>query len=179
MKSVDQLVAEHELIEQGLALLEKAIALVEAGKPVPEEFPDWITRFFRQYADQAHHAKEEDLFFPLLVERGIPKEGGPVGVMLQEHILGRDCMERMRKAFSSGSFDGALFAQAAKEYVALLRQHIFKENNILFKMAEQVMREGDDQALCDQFAMVDRQRGVDDLSDRYRAEINSWEERFP
>ena len=98
MKSVERLKAEHELIERGLTLLEKAVARIEAGQSLPEGFPQWAARFFQQFADQCHHAKEEDVFFPVLKQRGIPEQGGPIGVMLHEHVLGRDCVGRMREA---------------------------------------------------------------------------------
>ena len=78
MKSVDRLVKEHDLIERGLTLLEKAIALIESNQPVPDDFSKWAPGFFSQFADKCHHAKEEDLFFPLLKERGISEEGGPI-----------------------------------------------------------------------------------------------------
>ena len=70
MKSVDRLVKEHDLIERGLSLLEKSVALTESGQPVPDDFRKWAPDFFSQFADKCHHAKEEDLFFPLLKERG-------------------------------------------------------------------------------------------------------------
>jgi hemerythrin-like domain-containing protein len=99
MKSVERLVADHELIERGLTLLEKAVARLEAGQSLPEGFAQWAPRFFQQFADQCHHAKEEDVFFPVLKQRGIPEQGGPIGVMLYEHGLGRDCVGRMGKFF--------------------------------------------------------------------------------
>ena len=97
MKSVERLTAEHELIERGLNLLEEAVARLEAGQPLPEGFPPWALRFFTQFADQCHHAKEEDVFFPVLKQRGIPEQGGPIGVMLHEHGLGRDCATQWRR----------------------------------------------------------------------------------
>ena len=66
--------AEHDLIERGLSLLEKAVARLEAGQSLPEGFPQWAPRFFQQFADQCHHAKEEDVFFPVLKQRGIPEQ---------------------------------------------------------------------------------------------------------
>ena len=98
MKSVEHLMAEHELIERGLVLLDKAVARIDAGQPLPEGFPAWAARFFQQFADKCHHAKEEDVFFPVLKQRGIPEQGGPIGVMLHEHVLGRDCVGRMLEA---------------------------------------------------------------------------------
>ena len=176
MKSIDRLVAEHDIIERALSVLEKVVAQIESGQSVPDEFPRWAPQFFRQFADQCHHAKEEDLLFPLLKERGIPEEGGPIGCMLQEHEVGRDCVRRMREASEADPFDGTKFATAAKEFIPLLRQHIDKENNILYQMAQNVLSEADDADLTDKFTQVEQEKGLVGLHERYDAEVARWEE---
>jgi hemerythrin-like domain-containing protein len=176
MKSVERLKAEHDLIECGLALLEKAVARLEAGQPLPEGLPQWAPRFFQQFADQCHHAKEEDVFFPVLKQRGIPEQGGPIGVMLHEHDLGRDCVGRMREASQAQPLDTRTFAEAARQYIPLLRQHIFKENNVLFHMAERVMSEADDADVTGRFSQVEQGRGLASLHENFASEVARWEQ---
>ena len=176
MKAVQRLKAEHDLIERGLDLLETAVARLEAGQSVPEGFPEWAPRFFQQFADQCHHAKEEDVFFPVLKERGIPEQGGPIGVMLHEHDLGRDCVARMREASQAQPFDARKFAEAARQYIPLLRQHIFKENNVLFHMAEKVMSEADDANVTGRFSQVEQDRGLTGLHESFASEVAKWEQ---
>jgi len=176
MKSVERLKAEHELIERGLNLLEKAITRIEAGQSLPHGFSQWAPRFFQQFADQCHHAKEEDVFFPVLKQRGIPEQGGPIGVMLYEHELGRDWVDRMREASEAQPFHARKFAEAAKEYIALLRQHIFKENNVLFRMAERVMTEADDAEVTGRFSLVEQERGLTNSHESFSSEVERWEE---
>lgn len=178
MRSVERLKAEHELIERGLNLLEKAVARLEAGQPFPEGFPQWAPRFFQQFADQCHHAKEEDVFFPVLKQRGIPEQGGPLGVMLHEHVLGRDCVGRMREASHTQPLDARTFAEAARQYIPLLRQHIFKENNVLFRMAERVMSEADDADVTGRFSQVEQERGLTDLHEGFATDVKRWEQAF-
>ena len=178
MKSVERLKAEHDLIERGLNLLEKAVARIEAGQSFPEGFPQWAPRFFQQFADQCHHAKEEDVFFPVLKQRGIPEQGGPIGVMLHEHVLGRDCVGRMREASQAQPFDARTFADAARQYIPLLRQHIFKENNVLFRMAEQVMSEADDDAVTGRFSQVEQDRKLTGLHENFTSDVARWEQTF-
>lgn len=175
MKSVERLKAEHDLIERVLTLLEKAVAHLSAGQSLPEGFPQWAPRFFQQFADQCHHAKEEDVFFPVLKQRGIPEQGGPIGVMLHEHVLGRDCVGRMREAGQAQPFDARKFATAAQQYIPLLRQHIFKENNVLFHMAERVMSEADDADVTSRFSQVELERGLTDLNESFTSDVAKWE----
>ena len=176
MKSIDRLVAEHDIIKRALSVLEKVVAQIESGQSVPDEFPKWAPQFFRHFADQCHHAKEEDLLFPLLKERGIPEEGGPIGCMLLEHEVVRDCVRRMRDASEADPFDGTKFVAAAKEFIPLLRQHIDKENNILFQMAGNVLSEADDADLTEKFSKVEQERDLDGMHERYDAEVARWED---
>ena len=114
----------------------------------------------------------------MLKERGIPEEGGPIGVMLHEHDVGRDCVRRMREASEADEFDATSFASAAKEFIPLLRQHIFKENNILFQMAGNVMSEADDADMNDKFTQIEQERDLAGMHERYDAEIGRWEQNF-
>ena len=175
MKSVERLMAEHELIERGLVLLDKAVARIDAGQPLPDGFSGWAARFFQQFADKCHHAKEEDVFFPVLKQRGIPEQGGPIGVMLHEHILGRECVGRMREASQAQPFDAQMFAKAARQYIPLLRQHIFKENNVLFRMAERVMSEADDAEVTSRFSQVEQERGLTGWNEGFTSDMMRWE----
>ena len=176
VKSVDRLKAEHQLIERGLTLLEKAVARIDAGQSLSDDFPPWSARFFQQFADKCHHAKEEDVFFPVLKQRGIPEQGGPIGAMLHEHVLGRDCVGRMRVASQSQPFDARMFAEAARQYIPLLRQHIFKENNVLFHMAERVMSKADDDAVTGRFSQVEQERGLTGWHESFTTEVAGWEQ---
>ena len=176
MKAVERLKTEHDLIERGLSLLDKAVARIDAWQPLPDGFSAWAARFFQQFADQCHHAKEEDVFFPLLKQRGIPEQGGPIGVMLHEHGLGRDCVGRMREASQAQPLDARTFADAARQYVPLLRQHIFKENNVLFHMAERVMSEADDADVMSRFSQVEQERGLTDWHEKFSNEVAGWEQ---
>lgn len=176
MKSVECLKSEHELIERGLTLLAKAVARIDAGQPLPEGFSQWAPRFFQQFADKCHHAKEEDVFFPVLKQRGIPEQGGPIGVMLHEHVLGRDCVGRMRTASEAQPFDSCKFAEAANQYIPLLRQHIYKENNVLFLMAERMMSPADDADVTGRFSQVEQERGLTGLHVGFGNDVARWEQ---
>lgn len=176
MKSVERLMAEHELIERGLVLLERAVARIDAGQPLPEGFLAWAVRFLQQFADKCHHAKEEDVFFPVLKRRGIPEQGGPIGVMLHEHVLGRECVSQMQAASQAQPFDARMFADAAKQYIPLLRQHIFKENNVLFRMAERVMSEADDADVTSRFSQVEQERGLTGWHESFISDVANWEQ---
>jgi hemerythrin-like domain-containing protein len=160
MRTVETLMHEHRVVEQGLGVLEAMAARLARGQSVPPDHATELLDFFRDFVDGCHHAKEEQSFFPALVERGIPREGGPVGVMLSEHDQGRSLQRQMREALPRLASDAGArsrFAQAVGDYATLLRQHIMKEDNVLFKMAERVLSPEDDRRLAEAFDRHERE----------------------
>lgn len=143
--------AEHRTIETVLDAMQR---MIEA-RAADGDFIAKAIDFLRNFADGCHHAKEEDAYFPALEKAGVPREHGPIGVMLDEHDRGRAliaAIDSAREAASAGEprAAGRLFAAAA-DYVALLREHIDKEDNILFVMGERALGASARAALTRQF----------------------------
>ncbi len=178
MKALKLLVHEHDIIQHVLYMLEQAISREPACASAPEGFELWCVEFFREFADQCHHGKEEDILFPLLEQRGILCDGGPIGVLLDEHELCRECVRRMRRAAHASPMDVAAFESAAREFIPLLREHIFKENNILFPMAEQCMNHADATEMLDEFQAVDLEMGGSGLHEHWQNTVALWEQEF-
>jgi hemerythrin-like domain-containing protein len=160
MKPTEILKEEHRHIERMLTIMERAASRVEQGEKVPPEvFRDAI-HFIRMFADGCHHQKEETLLFPALVRIGFSAESGPVGVMLSEHDLGRIEISGMHDAlekYSAGEPDAGMDLVAhAQNFAALLRNHIMKEDNILFVMADQRLSAQDQTRLSEGFAEAER-----------------------
>jgi hemerythrin-like domain-containing protein len=114
---------------------------LSAGEAVEVSHLDQILEFLKVFADRCHHGKEEGILFPALEEAGIPNQGGPIGVMLHEHTDGRVYIKEMDKALDGmkkGDLDAShSFANASRRYIELLKQHIEKENHVLFPMADE------------------------------------------
>lgn len=180
MKSVEVLMNEHRVIEHGLAVLEAVTERIEQGETVPAERVAELLDFFRVFADKCHHGKEEGVLFPELEARGIPKEGGPIGVMLFEHDEGRTLQQQMRQALSdlTNEANRQQFTSAARNYIALLRQHIWKEDNVLFKMAEQVLTGRDDEQLTERFDRHEREHIGEGVHERYHHLVHELEAEF-
>ena len=140
MKATEQLRDEHEAAKLMLRILERAAARLESGQDVSHDDLAQILAFITGFLDSCHHAKEEEHLFPALEEAGIPREGGPIGMMLKEHDMGRGYVEGMRDAIALyASGDRAAMpriAEHAGRYVRHLAQHIEKENMVLFPMAD-------------------------------------------
>ena len=135
------MVKEHQLILRMIALLERNVALMEQGRFRNWQFFIDAVDFIRNYADRFHHAKEEDILFiemAAVIDQG---DGclhcNPIPQMLHEHDLGRNFLQEMKMGLSKG--DQKKIISAARGYAYLLQDHIFKEDNILYPMADQIL----------------------------------------
>jgi hemerythrin-like domain-containing protein len=139
------LVDEHKLILRMIALLELNAPKTAAGTYTNWQFYLDGIDFIRQYADRFHHAKEEDVLFEALVANGMPREHSPVAAMLMEHDQGRAFVKGMEEATlaaMAGRTDSyQAIADNALAYTALLKDHISKEDTVLYPLAERVLPE--------------------------------------
>jgi len=140
MKPTDELSHEHQAILTMIRVLGRMADRLEAGTPVDPGDLDRAVEFIRVFADKCHHAKEEGHLFPEMEKAGIPRERGPIGVMLAEHVQGRAHVAAMAGAvpgIRKGEREAAkAFAAGARGYGELLTQHIMKEDHILYPMAD-------------------------------------------
>ena len=152
MKATEILRSEHETILDVLAALESITRPAALGRGFDSQSAEEALAFFRGFGDRCHHGKEEQLFFPALAARGLPNEVGPLVVMRSEHEEGRALLARMADALPDAKAskpDG--FAAAARAYVALMRDHIDKENGVLFPMGDGLLSEPQQSALISAF----------------------------
>ena len=144
---------EHRVIERVLGVLERLTV-----KPATEFLEPWkkALDFIRHFADRCHHFKEEKVLFPALEEHGIPNEGGPIGMMLMEHEEGRSYVRAMFAAISlieaKNEAAKESLLTSAQAYCHLLREHIQKEEEILFRMADEVISADEQKKLSAAFA---------------------------
>ncbi|HEX7594656.1 MAG TPA: hemerythrin domain-containing protein [Anaerolineae bacterium] len=179
MKATQVLRDEHEGILAMLAVVEAAAYRLRDGKNIPPDLMTKAVDFFRNFADKCHHGKEEKQLFPALVEHGIPKEGGPVGVMLEEHDQGRALVRGMKDAadkFAAGDMTAkpALVSNALA-YVKLLREHIDKENGVLFPMADGALNDREQGELYDAFERIEAEEMGAGVHERYHAMIAEYQ----
>lgn len=173
MRPTEQLIEEHNAIKIMLKIIEKVSQKLQAGEKVDVKHLDSIVDFIRTFADRCHHGKEEDLLFSAMAEVGIPNEGGPIGVMLSEHETGRNyvrgMIEGITKYKEGEDKAGLQIAENARNYVVLLAQHIDKEDNVLYPMADIHLTESTQKKLIDEFEKVEQEKiGVDKHQELHR-----------
>jgi iron-sulfur cluster repair protein YtfE (RIC family) len=129
---LDKWVHEHEVAQGKLARLDQALAGQDwAGV---KEAAQWLFDELKP-----HNEAEERWLFPRMAEK-LGTGPGPIAAMLAEHrhIWGHEealmaCLEQLPPP------DPAKAARHAQEIVETLSAHIFKENNVLYPMAERML----------------------------------------
>jgi hemerythrin-like domain-containing protein len=164
---------EHRVIERVIASLETATTDLEQGGAVRPGFYLDAADFIKGFADGCHHKKEEGVLFKAMAAAGMPTQAGPIAVMLAEHEQGRAYTRGMRQA-AEGLQGGDEAARAAvirnaRGYAALLRQHIAKEDGVLFPMADQVIPLAAQGRVAEDFERIEHEETGEGVHEKYLA----------
>jgi hemerythrin-like domain-containing protein len=171
MRATEELMHEHKVIikvlEAARIEAEKLTGKVSLNSSLAEKMLD----FFRNFTDRCHHIKEENHLFPILEEKGMPHDNGPIAVMLSEHDEGRKLVSDISNLLPSASRNrrDAILTIAGKlaAYVNLLEGHIAKENEVLFPMADKLLSDEDQKRLETEFARVEEEETGKGIHEKY------------
>jgi len=174
VEAIELLMQEHRLIERALDAMERWITTLGPGSESDDkaELARFVS-FIRGFADAYHHGKEEDILFVVMVEHGFPREVGPIPVMLREHDLGRSLVSVLdglaKQPATWSEQDRDTLARTVREFSALLRQHIQKEDQILYPMADTRLPEPVKEEMFRRFQVFEEQQTSSGEQQRLRA----------
>jgi hemerythrin-like domain-containing protein len=138
MKNITQVLSdEHQTILKVIEAALSECSELENGKVLEIEFFQKTIDFIKNYADKFHHAKEEDILFKAMLENIENLHCNPIPVMLQEHDAGRHFVNVMEQGIDEK--DQEKLNENARGYCMLLQNHIYKEENVLYPMAENAL----------------------------------------
>jgi hemerythrin-like domain-containing protein len=160
MGPTDELTKEHDAIGVVLDILEVIAGQMDAGQDYEADHLDQILGFASIFIDRCHHGKEEDYLFPAMESSLGAKKEWLVPDLLREHALSRDYVKQMKEhlASAAAAHSVASFVENAGKYVDLLRQHIYKENNLLLAEAAQQLSEDRQRAMAEDFRVLEEKR---------------------
>lgn len=139
---------EHRVIEHVLNGIENQCTVLEgAVEDDKEDIINFYTRaltFMKEFTDEHHHYKEENILFPHL---GV-SFSGPLNVMMLEHDAGREHVQKMSECISDIEKEedpnelDSLYERLRDhsiDYTGLMRAHLRKEDQVLFPHAEKYL----------------------------------------
>ncbi|MFI5246836.1 MAG: hemerythrin domain-containing protein [Gemmatimonadales bacterium] len=173
MKASEILMQEHRLIERVLDALEIAAGHLERSHAVPPAFFLEAADFIAGYADGCHHRKEEDVLFGAMIESGVPSGAGVIDMFLDEHEQGRALTRALRDAarrLQAGDAPARTqIVSSVRRYVALLRDHIMKEDEMLFPMADELLSPARHESVLAGFERVEREDTAAGAHEKFHA----------
>lgn len=155
---------------------ERVFEAVATALEQPDGPPLRMLEAFRDYAlnyiDGCHNLKEERCLFPRLEAAGLPRDGGPLGAMLEEHERSREQLPRLIEtvdAFVAGERARLPeLSERFKEYAELLRGHFWKETDILYPMGKRLIDEPESERIVREIEALEDELGPD-IRKRYYA----------
>lgn len=182
MRATQQLRAEHNAVLLALDLLKSVIEKISTKDKAAEKHLSQLLDFFKGFVDLCHHKKEEEVLFPELERRRIARSGGPIGVMLSEHEIGRRHVREMSSALArwqqgDASALSALLSNAS-DYREMLKAHIFKENNVLFVMAERVIPGEVAEQMFERFEAIEQSEVGEGKHEAYHSMLHQLKELY-
>lgn len=167
-KWAELLMLDHETTEK---VFEAGVRLFEAPQGPDHELLNKLLYYLTGYVEACHNKKEEDHLFPLAEKRGIPRDGGPLAVMLMEHeqsrTLGALFREQAEAYLATPGSDAAELKATYLQYIDLLKNHYWKENDILYPAAQRVFSDADAQAVVAGIEAVEASIGPNTRADFY------------
>lgn len=149
---------EHRLILKVVRELSRRLGAESDGDPLDHDLVAQCITFFRLFADACHHGKEEDLLFAELEAEGMPRDTGPIAVMLAEHARGRALVRAMADSLEPAAREderaGDELRRTAGEYIDLMEGHIAKEDGALFDIADDLIMGPACRRLCGRYDEV-------------------------
>lgn len=158
-KTLKILLNEHKNILEIIEFLEKECDKIESGKSIDKNFFKKIVEFIRNYADKFHHAKEENILFSEMNKNQKELHCNPMAQMVYEHDLGRNYVKEIEKGIKE--YNKNKVVENARSYCKLLREHIHKEYNILYPMADEILDKKAQFSMLEKFKKIEREKKED------------------
>ncbi len=135
MQLLEELRAEHDLIDRMLDSFRTAVGQFVNAQAGPQDLSCFV-RFFRVYADQFHHAREEEVLFATLVNQlQLPDDHGPIAVLTDDHRQFKSGLDRIEQLIARQPLapaDQIQLRTATEQYITAMQHHIDAENSVLF-----------------------------------------------
>ena len=168
MLVTENLMSEHQLILKYLELMEQTANQPDSAVLLANA--NHFIAFIHEFADDFHHAKEEDSLFRYLVAPDILTHCNPIPQMLLEHHKARELVQSMENAIVKN--DLTMLVTAMHQYASLLKEHIFKEDNILYPMAERGLSDTMKTALLTEYSNTEQRLDSATIWLRYQTLYN-------
>ncbi|MDP4267152.1 MAG: hemerythrin domain-containing protein [Bacteroidota bacterium] len=182
MKATEHLREDHGEIMLIMKILEQISNKIEILNTIDEDDLEKCIDYLKIFVDKCHEGKEETILFPELVKGGIANEKGPIGVLIQEHLLEKDYVETLsdefRKYKKVNRSYSKLISKSIRGYIFLFSGHIQKENNVLFPMADQILNYERQERMLTEFIEFEKRKIGEDRHEELKKELKILKNKY-
>lgn len=165
MSPTGLLEAEHRVIRRMVNTMLLLAAALERDRDVEITIWQKIVDFMRMFAVQVHHGKEEGHLFPILKRKGVPLAAYPLEALIRDHEKTQALTQELAGATEAylrvGIAAKASLIRSLRGLIDLYPNHMWKEEYLLFPMANRLMSPKQQRDLREKFAATDAAIGTD------------------
>jgi hemerythrin-like domain-containing protein len=162
---IHELRHDHRVIQQVVAGMSAVADLLNSGKQVDASVLSDLVQFLRVFADQCHHEKEEQHLFPLLATKANVSIRRELESLEREHRSAKQLVGQLAKVAAVYGHNPAAvryrIIDLLQQLVDLYPAHIWKEDFLLFPLAQQNLSQTEQEGLKEKFGDVEREVGED------------------
>ena len=183
MTPTENLINEHKKINELLDIMSK-IALKIKSKDVfyPNDVEE-VVKYLINIIENSHHGKEDDVFYPELISSGIPKETAPLSIINYEHLISvnylKDISSCVENCKIGNDFSGELLADSLTNYVIAIKNHIQREEEIVFPIANEVFSIEKQNDILQRFEIIEQKYISNSFNDQFDKLLNKFKNKYP
>jgi hemerythrin-like domain-containing protein len=142
---IEILLEEHQSIEKLLLVLEQDLEVFDHSEPPDYEILQAIIEYFQDYPEGYHHPKEDVVFEKLKLRD--PAAIARIGDVEAEHQVETKRLHRFAQAvddiLAGREYPRQSFHNVVHEFIEHQRQHMEKEEHLLFPAAVKALQRDD------------------------------------
>ena len=155
MSLTDTIVKEHHLIRDFVDKLQVSAEIQSWGETPPAEFFALGFEFVETFINQYHHVKEEEVLFPLLVEKMAGRIDGEFRSLQNQHKTADTALreaKRCLKGYEKGEpYQTSIFWKSLGTYTSFIRSHLNKENHVFLPLIDRALSEEEHKTMNQRF----------------------------
>ncbi len=149
------LMNEHEIITSAIDIAMKADSLIGKNDELYSKVARNLLSFFRNYADNVHHKKEDNILFPEMIRKNEMMKEGVLKEMNENHHDFHDMINNAEQYLIKGDYLRA--QQQLHVYADALLDHIAVENEEVFQIAASIFDDNELETMYFRFIDIDRE----------------------
>jgi hemerythrin-like domain-containing protein len=180
MSPTEDLKYEHKTIRLMLNVMSNISNNIKDKKVFYTNDVEKIVDFLSVYADKCHRTKEESVFYPALLLSKEPFKN--IGLIINEHSIAKGYLDEIMCCIVNcklgSTFSGERIADCMANYVQLIDNHIQKEEDDYFPLANKALSEEAQIEISKQFKMINDEFVGLEIHDRYDELLKMMENKY-